>query len=362
MLFGISPRCTALLLAGVFICCLSGCSLRPAPDSSSGSSLAEDSASTSLSAGAASSSASSEAEESSSVPPVPTPSPKEDQPSIPVIQPVPYDFSQPVPASEAVDNSYFADAAFVGDSRTDGLLLFSGMGCGTNLTSNGLSIFQLSEKKALTIDGQKYTLLEALAMEQYGKVYISLGVNELGIYDDEGFYSSYCQAIDQIRACQPNAVIYIQGLIPLNEDVIAQTTKRDYLTNEHLIVYNDIMKRVAQEKQVAFLDLHTEFVDENGELSADASNDGVHLRRDGYKQWLAYLKTHTVSYETLYASQPVLPDQLPGPIAPATPVGSPQTVKPAPVPPLVRPETTSPVKTSADLLTPEKDEEGSVIG
>ena len=28
---------------------------------------------------------------------------------------------------------------------------------------------------------------------------------------------------DAIRACQPNAVIYIQGLIPLNESVIAAT-------------------------------------------------------------------------------------------------------------------------------------------
>ncbi len=73
-----------------------------------------------------------------------------------------YDFSQPCPESPAVDNSYFEDAAFIGDSRTDGFLLYSGIGCGENLTSNGLSIFKLAEKKALTIDGQKYTLLEAL--------------------------------------------------------------------------------------------------------------------------------------------------------------------------------------------------------
>ena len=34
-----------------------------------------------------------------------------------------YDFSQPAPESPAVDNTYFEDAAFVGDSRTDGFLL-----------------------------------------------------------------------------------------------------------------------------------------------------------------------------------------------------------------------------------------------
>ena len=58
-----------------------------------------------------------------------------------------YDFSQPAPESPAVDNTYFEDAAFVGDSRTDGFLLYSGIGTGTNLTSNGLSIFKLAEKK-----------------------------------------------------------------------------------------------------------------------------------------------------------------------------------------------------------------------
>ena len=211
-----------------------------------------------------------------------------------------YDFSQPAPEREAVDNSYFEDAAFVGDSRTDGFMIYSGIGCGENLTSNGLSIFKLEEKKALTIDGQKYTLLEALALKQYGKVYLSLGVNELGYYDDQGFYDAYCKAIDDIRACQPNAVIYIQGLIPLNEEQIAASSGRTYLTNEHLRVYNELMFQAAQEKQVVFLDLYSVFADENGSLPAEASRDGVHLRSEYCKQWLSYLQTHTVSYDTLY--------------------------------------------------------------
>ena len=211
-----------------------------------------------------------------------------------------YDFSQPAPEREAVDNRYFDDAAFVGDSRTDGFLIYSGIGTGKNLTSNGLSIFKLEEKKALTIDGKEYTLLEALALQQYGKVYLSLGVNELGYYDDQGFYDSYCKAIDDIRRIQPHAVIYIQNLIPLNEEVIAQTTKRTYLTNEHLRVYNDLIKKAAQEKQVAYLDLYSVFVDENGALPAEGSHDGVHLSKEYGQRWLEYLKTHTVDFDTLY--------------------------------------------------------------
>ena len=225
----------------------------------------------------------------------------------PVGEPVPevkpelpaYDFSQPAPERDAVDTTYFEDAAFVGDSRTDGFMIYSGIGRGKNLTSNGLSIFQLEEKKALKIGGEKYTLLEALEMAEYGKVYLCLGVNELGVYDDEGFYQSYLAAIDAIRAIQPRAIIYIQGLIPLNEEEIAASGGRDYLKNDHLRVYNDLMRKAAEERKVVFLDLYTEFADENGALPAGASRDGVHLKKEYCQRWLEYLKTHTVDAELL---------------------------------------------------------------
>lgn len=232
-----------------------------------------------------------------------------------VPKPEPYDFSQPVPEGEAVENSYFDDAAFVGDSRTDGFMIYSGVKTGKNLTSNGLSIFRLAEKKALTIGGEKYTLLEALALEEYGKVYLSLGVNELGVYKDDAFYESYCDAIDQIRAVQPSAVIYIQGLIPLNEKQIEDYNgNRFNLTNKHLRVYNDLMRKAAEEKQVAFLDLYSEFVDENEELPKEGSRDGVHLSKEYCQRWLEYLKHHTVDFDALYpdgppTAEPVNPDQ-----------------------------------------------------
>ena len=216
-----------------------------------------------------------------------------------------YDFSQPAPERAAVDNSYFDDAAFIGDSRTDGFMIYSGVGTGKNLTSNGLSIFKLAEKKALTIDGKKYTLLEALALEEYQKVYLSLGVNELGYYDDNGFFASYCTAIDEIRRLQPNAVIYIQGLIPLNEGQIEEHNGNRYnLTNDHLRVFNDLRRQAAEEKQVVFLDLYSEFVNENNELPEEASRDGVHLSKEYCQRWLAYLKTHTVDFDTLYPDGP----------------------------------------------------------
>lgn len=136
-------------------------------------------------------------------------------------------------------------------------------------------------------------------------MYLSLGVNELGYYDDNGFFASYCTAIDEIRRLQPNAVIYIQGLIPLNEGQIEEHNGNRYnLTNDHLRVFNDLMRQAAEEKQVVFLDLYSEFVNENNELPEEASRDGVHLSKEYCQRWLAYLKTHTVDFDTLYPDGP----------------------------------------------------------
>ena len=212
-----------------------------------------------------------------------------------------YDFSQPVPESEAVGDDYLADAVFVGDSRTAGFMLYSGVTGASSVTHTGLSIFDVQKGKAcIQVGGQKLTLQQALEGKEYGKIYLCLGVNELGYYNDQGFYEAFCELVTELRQSHPESVIYLQTLIPLNEEVIAQTGGRDYLKNDHLRIYNDLICQAAEDCRVPVVDVYSDFADENGSLPAEASNDGIHLNRSYCEQWLEYLKTHTVSYDTLY--------------------------------------------------------------
>lgn len=238
-----------------------------------------------------------------------------------------YDFTAPVPESPAVDNSYFADAVFVGDSRTDGFWRFSGVKQGKRLTCDGLSVFTLDKTPAIHVNGTAYTVLDALALKDYAKVYLCLGVNELGYRDDEAFYRAYCDAIDAVRACQPDAVIYVQTLIPLNEGKVAASGGFGYLKNDHLRAYNELICKAAAEKQVPVLDLYTHFA-VDGQLPADASRDGVHLLAPYCKKQLEYFKTHTVDFQTLYAP-PAEPAPEPAPDTP-DPAPSPDTFHTAP--------------------------------
>lgn len=204
-----------------------------------------------------------------------------------------YDFSAVVPETEAVDESYFDDAAFIGDSRTDGFRLYSGIKNGEFIVHTGLSIFQVESKK-ITYKGQKMTVLDALGKGDYGKVYVCLGVNELGMKDDQGYHDHFAELVDAIRQQQPDATIYIQLIIPVNEKKCREKGIADYIENGHLAVYNDLLRQVAEEKHVFLVDPGEELVDETGQPPYDTVADGVHFKRAPYKQWLDYLKRHTI--------------------------------------------------------------------
>lgn len=232
--------------------------------------------------------------------PAPEPTPA---PVVPVISD--YDFSQPVPESTPVETDFFADAAFVGDSRMEGFYLYSGIKKGKKLTATGLSVFNLNEKAVLTGAGTHYTLPEALSLTQYAKIYLGFGINELGYINENTFYTAYCQTIDMVRSHQPNAVIYAQTLIPVNESRVRATGGAGHLNNDRLRMYNELIRKAAQEKQIPLLDLYSAFA-VDGTLPAEASRDGVHLTGDCCKMQLEYLKTHTVDFGTLYS--PIQPE------------------------------------------------------
>ena len=247
--------------------------------------------------------------------PTPTPTPT------PEPTPPPYDYTQPAPESGEVDEEWFADAVFIGDSRTDGLRLYSGITSADFISYKGLTSFEFDSKKCITVDGEKLTALEALEKKTYAKVYVMLGLNELG-YSIAEFSPEYARLIDLVRAAQPQAALYFQSVIPANSQKSEEKSQPDYITNEKIAAFNAEIVRLCEEKKVIFLNVSEGLTDETGEPPYQATTDGVHFTRDWYKKWFAYLRTHTVEPDTLevvpYEETPV-PSEEPAPPAPAEP-------------------------------------------
>lgn len=198
-----------------------------------------------------------------------------------------------VPEGEPVEEDWFADAAFLGDSRTDGLRLYSGMKGAAFFSYKGLSVFSIDEKKCIDVDGKKVTALEALAQGEYAKVYVMLGINELGYQNTGAFKDAYRDLVLAIREIEPDADIYLQLQTPVNEAVAGKKGMADYFNNERIALFNGLITEVAEEQETALVNVWEALADENGALPADLTTDGVHMKRAGYETWYAYLRTHT---------------------------------------------------------------------
>lgn len=221
-----------------------------------------------------------------------------------------YTFGQPVPEiSGDMEEEWFEDAVFLGDSRTEGLQLYSGLHAGDFFWHKGMTVFRVDDEdyRQIEVDGQKMTMMEALARKQYAKVYIMIGINELG-YPASSYEKGLKAMVDQVKELQPNAVVYLQTLPPVNEGKAAESGLGSYINNTNVNAFNEIIVETAKEKQVALLDVASVFRSEQGDLPADMASDGVHFEKDGYQLWYAYLRCHVLTAEEYANAQPAADD------------------------------------------------------
>lgn len=213
--------------------------------------------------------------------------------------------AEPAEETPAVKDSYFTDAAFLGDSRTDGFRLYSGLEEGTYFVATGATVESVFTKKVTTAAGEM-PLLDAMAQDEtaFSRIYVMLGVNELGWSDPNDYYTQYGLLIDRLRADHPEAEVILQTNLPVSRK---QEEKKTYVNNTRIAAYNEILRQLAGEKDCPLVDSAAAVTDEEGLLRSDWTYDGVHLNKRGCKAWLEYLKTHAVGYTEEELEEPELP-------------------------------------------------------
>lgn len=198
----------------------------------------------------------------------------------------------PVQESEPVDDSYFDDVAFVGDSRTDGFRLYSGLERGTYFCVTGETVASATDMENWkTEDGRKISLADAVAAADCGKIYLMLGINELGWNGTDIFRSHAENLLRRLQADHPDAEIVVQSLLPVSAE---QDAKGSYVNNQRILAYNQVWMELAEETGCDYVNIAEAVTGEDGCLPAEMSFDGVHLNRAGCHAWLDYLRTHSV--------------------------------------------------------------------
>ena len=150
-----------------------------------------------------------------------------------------YDFSSVVPESEEEPLEVFAKAAFIGDSRTVGLIRYTKLQT-HDYSSVGLNIGVLTTKKYIRVrnDDDSFTNMNLLEVLERDKddidcVYMALGLNELG-WDPNMYIKTYTKVIGQIREIV-DVPIYLQLILPMtNAASRGVRVRRDERRPDHI--------------------------------------------------------------------------------------------------------------------------------
>lgn len=194
------------------------------------------------------------------------------------------------PLQPAADEDFFADACILGNSLVEGIRLYSGLKSMTYYSYTGMTVISAASGYNYVLNNGAYgTALDAMAQHDYSKVYIELGINEIG-FPVETFTDYYRKVIERIQADQPDADIYILSLTPVSKAKDSQGT----FTMARVNAYNAGLKELAKDMECYFIDCVTPLVDATGFLAPGDTWDGVHFNIPKYYEWEQIIRTHYV--------------------------------------------------------------------
>lgn len=196
---------------------------------------------------------------------------------------VSYDFT-------TVSSDYFNDALFIGDSRTVGIYEYGNLQNATFFASSGLSVYDVDSEEVSVPNVGKVTLASLLEQKDFGKIYIMLGINELG-YNLDTTINKYEDMVNFIWEQEPNAIIYLQANLYVTK---SRSDSDNIYNNSNIDRFNDAVAGMADNQTRFFINVNEIFDDGSGNLNSDYTSDDTHVLGKYYADWCDWLATKAI--------------------------------------------------------------------
>lgn len=174
------------------------------------------------------------------------------------------------------------------NSQEDVIFLGNSITAGTNW--NELLGLQNARNRGISGD-TTFGILERLDEVTEGKpskVFVLIGINDIARnYPDEVILKNYKRIISRIIEESPNTEIFIQSILPVNNTFTKY--KNHYNKDNHILAINKELKRIANNYNANFIDIHPYFLDEENRLDRKFTEEGLHLNALAYKTWAEIL-------------------------------------------------------------------------
>ena len=215
-----------------------------------------------------------------------------------------YNYDNPVPYSEAVDESYYDDVLFAGDSRMGSVALYgrhenAHVEFVTSLNLMMIDIMPIDDlSREPYVDGagkseETRTLMDVINDNERNNIYLLFGINEIRNPSFDAFAAKFQEVLDVILAKNPHASVYI--ILAYHPDYISglpepALTIQLVDLNEHLIT-------LARNNHVYYLDLDNGLDDEDNTIRNEYVADGLHVTPTGTHALEDYFATHVIRRE-----------------------------------------------------------------
>lgn len=208
-------------------------------------------------------------------------------------------------STQPVGADFFNDAVFVGDSVSLRLTYYCQshkgvLGTSQFLTSGSLgsgnALEKISEDSVHPVyQGEKMLIEDGVKASGAKKVFIMLGMNDIGLYGVEDSVKNMETLVERILEKSPDVEIYIQSMTPMLKE-----TQLKQLNNPNLDKYNQQLKALCEEKGYHFADVASVMKDEEGNLIPEYCSDpegmGIHFTDAGAQAWIDYLIQNADSF------------------------------------------------------------------
>lgn len=182
-------------------------------------------------------------------------------------------------AGPEIDEEFFSNALFIGDSITEGISAYGLLDASNILAAKGLTISK-AEKE-----------MDTIVKRHPEKIYILLGSNDL-LYgmDSEEFSSDYIEFIQHIKDKLPETKIYIQSIFPVSRNI---EIEKPLLSNSRIDEFNVNLKKKAEAQGIGYIDISSLLKDGSGIMNKEYTSDGIHVKYKFYSIWLDCVKNNS---------------------------------------------------------------------
>lgn len=128
------------------------------------------------------------------------------------------------------------------------------------------------------------------------KLFINIGTNDLSDSSRslDGIMSNYSHILDMVKRAVPGVRLYLMAYYPVNYAAASPEMKPCLLvrSNEKIRRANQEVKKLAERYGGKYINVNAPLMDENGDLRAEYTIEGMHINEAGYRSVYPLLKEY----------------------------------------------------------------------